>query len=179
MNLCVNGGGSGDAEEQAGAASRQESAACHASAADLQSVETKTGNREPEHCGGCDPDLLLRAWLILNQEGDHLRLRVQRRKKNESYPCVKAIVNPVPSIRQVLNLGRLVEPRQSGKQGVADATEGGRHAQDLVHVLVHKLQALVDQVGDLKEGGGDQDGDDAGRFKCRLFCRVRMLCPAP
>ena len=141
-------------------------------------VETKTGVG-PEHCGGCYPDLLLRARLILNQEGDHLRLRVQRRKKNESYPCVKAIVNPVPSIRQVLNLGRLVEPRQSGKQGVADATEGGRHAQDLVHVLVHKLQALVDQVGDLKEGGGDQDGDDAGRFKCRLFCRVRMLCPAP
>ena len=27
---------------------------------------------KPEHCGGSDPDLLLRAWLILHQEGDHL-----------------------------------------------------------------------------------------------------------
>ena len=88
-------------------------------------------------------------------------------------------MNPVSSIRQVLNLRRFVEPGQSGEQGVADAAEGGRHTQDLVHVLVHKLQALVHQVGDLEEGGGDEDGDDAGRFKGRLFCRVRVLCPAP
>ena len=88
-------------------------------------------------------------------------------------------MNPVPSIRQVLNLGGLVELGQPGEQGVADAAEGRCHAQDLVHVLVHKLEAFVDQVGDLEEGGGDEDGDDAGRFKGRLFCRVRMLCPAP
>ena len=100
-------------------------------------------------------------------------------KRKEPYPCVKAIVNPVPSIRQVLNLGGLVELGQPGEQGVADAAEGRCHAQDLVHVLVHKLEAFVDQVGDLEEGGRDEDGDDAGRFKGRLFCRVRMLCPAP
>ena len=107
------------------------------------------------------------------------QLRFRDEKRKEPYPCVKAIVNPVPSIRQVLNLGGLVELGQPGEQGVADAAEGRCHAQDLVHVLVHKLEAFVDQVGDLEEGGGDEDGDDAGRFKGRLFCRVRMLCPAP
>ena len=88
-------------------------------------------------------------------------------------------MNPVPSVGQVLNLRWFVEPCQSSEQGVADAAEGGRYTQDLVHVLVDKLEALIDQVRDLEEGGGDEDGDDAGRFKSRLFCRVRMLCPTP
>ena len=88
-------------------------------------------------------------------------------------------MNPVPSVGQVLNLRWFVEPCQSSEQGVADAAEGRRYTQDLVHVLVHKLQALVNQVGDLEEGGGDEDGDDAGRLKDWLLCRIGMLCPAP
>ena len=77
-NLCIYGGSSGYAEKQGGTSSRQESSACEAPAPRQmrKNMGIKVKREEewkPEHCGGCDPDLLLRAWLLLHQEGDHLR----------------------------------------------------------------------------------------------------------
>ena len=66
-----------------------------------------------------------------------------------------------------------------GQEGVTHAAEGGGDAEDLVHVLVDELEALLHQVGDLEEGGGDKDRDDTGRLQTGLVGRVRMLRPAP
>ena len=39
---------------------------------DAKAEDQNIGERKPEHRGRSDPDLLLWAWVILNQEGDHL-----------------------------------------------------------------------------------------------------------
>ena len=86
-------------------------------------------------------------------------------------------MDPVPTIREVFDLRWFVQSRQSCEQAVSHAAEGGSDAENLVHVLVHKVQALVHQVGDLEKGGGDEDGDHAGRLEARLVRWLRVLRP--